>query len=105
MTTSNNGSRRGNEALTSLRPPLSPINPKAIDRLREPFLVHFWSTFRAFFGSTLDYQPLPQKTGPPHHARQASPPPRFPRLSASPRPSDGRGIKGEGINSQPATLN
>src|SRR5947209_9318400 len=37
---------------------------------REPFLVHFWSIFRGFFGKPLDYQPLPQQTGPPRQARQ-----------------------------------
>src|SRR2546421_12448923 len=100
MTTSNNGSRRGNEALTSLRPPLSPINPKAIDRLREPFLVHFWSTFHAFLGRPLIINHFPKKLVHRTTPAKPRPLPGFPRLSASPRPSDlprpsdGRGIKG-----------
>src|SRR5437763_5506522 len=49
---------------------LSSINSRAIKRLREPFLVHSWSIFHGFFGTPLDYQPLPQQTGPSHQARQ-----------------------------------
>ena len=107
------GSRRGDEALTSLRrrslshcgnhfctvsaplltlffgapfiikhfhnklrhrtkPASLDIGPWNLDSRIAPFLHHFCTIFHAFFGTALDYQPLPQQIAPSHQPFDSS---------------------------------